>query len=385
MDIYLYNSDFQQLEVMDQYESLIWTERYSILGEMELLAPDTFDNRLFLKEENFVQIPESKEAVQISTFNAKDGLITVKGKMLTGFLAQRFAKRSWNNSQSYIPFSGNPISIMFQLVRNFAMLTTGYMGTGQVTNATDGPYEIIPNLQLATSILDHPELLDLDVDLQIPQGDLYTALKYVADLFALSFRLYPANITQTSYDLIFEIYEGKDRTSAQTRNTVVSFHSALERLINTEEVRSIETYKNVAYAYATGIPTTDPYVGVAYANAAARYYRGFKRRTLFVDVSDIQTDDVDLTTLAGRTAFQNLMNRQAKNALINNNYVRMIDGTIVDQKDCEYGVHYNLGDIIELVSDNGITSTARVTEYIRSVDAEGYSAYPTLSSDSEEA
>ena len=74
-----------------------------------------------------------------------------------------------------------------------------------------------------------------------------------------------------------------------------------------------------------------------------------------------------------------LMLQRAKDALANNNYVRLADGQIVPQSGYDYGTHFSLGDISELRASSGLPSLARVSEFIRTQDGTGYKAYPTLS------
>ena len=57
----------------------------------------------------------------------------------------------------------------------------------------------------------------------------------------------------------------------------------------------------------------------------------------------------------------------------------VFDGSInQDLSPYVYGVDYSLGDLVRLVGDYGLDQKARVTEYIRSEDASGFKAYPTL-------
>jgi hypothetical protein len=71
--------------------------------------------------------------------------------------------------------------------------------------------------------------------------------------------------------------------------------------------------------------------------------------------------------------------QNAKDALANHNYIRAIDGQSSPTSDYKFGVHYGLGDIIELEGLTGLISKARVTEYIRSQDKTGEKEYPTIS------
>lgn len=380
MDVYAMDKNFQTLDIFDEYKTLVWTERYSSAGESVFEIPDSLRARKVVREGNILSIPVSKDAVLIENFSAKDKVLSVKGPMLSDFLRQRMVKRSWDNKYGAVPTQHNPVDIPNALVKQFAQDPEGIAGSGLLTGALNGPYELIPNLQLAT-----PDVQDMspypdEVILSISNGNLYDAVKAVSDAYGLGFRLYPKNIVEDSYDLVFETYTGKNRTSLQDVNPVVRFQTALDSLTNTEELRSISGYKNVAWAYATNIVSTYFLVGYAFADAAAQRSVGFDRRTLLVQVDDIQPDDVNLTTSDGRAAFVALLSKRAQNALINNNYVRMVNGEIVPQNGYKYNVHYGLGDIIELTVESGDSSIARVSEYVFTEDENGSSSYPTLSS-----
>jgi hypothetical protein len=158
----------------------------------------------------------------------------------------------------------------------------------------------------------------------------------------------------------------------------VLFSSALDLLSDVKQMRSIANYKTCALVYS---PSADPttigtsyFYGVAYAPGTTSY-TNFQRRTMMVLADDITVDDVGNDP----TKLQTILTQRAKDALANNNYVRMMDGQIVPQKAYTFGVDYLLGDIIELQSDAGISQKARVTEYIRSSDDKGDLSYPTIS------
>jgi hypothetical protein len=59
--------------------------------------------------------------------------------------------------------------------------------------------------------------------------------------------------------------------------------------------------------------------------------------------------------------------------------VKSVDGEIVPDSQFQYGVDYNLGDVIEVEGNTGVIQTARITEYIRSQDQAGEKSYPTVS------
>jgi hypothetical protein len=74
-----------------------------------------------------------------------------------------------------------------------------------------------------------------------------------------------------------------------------------------------------------------------------------------------------------------ILNSRALDEITDNQFIKTVDGEIVPDNQFKYGVHYNLGDIIEVEGNSGVVQTARITEYIRSQDSAGEKAYPTVS------
>ncbi len=105
----------------------------------------------------------------------------------------------------------------------------------------------------------------------------------------------------------------------------------------------------------------------------------FDRRVLLTSADDFNIDNFDQSVLATlETNIQTYLNQEAANALINNTYTITVDGTVVPQSKYQYGRDYFLGDTIELEGTVGGLQKALVTEYIRSQDNTGETAYPTL-------
>ena len=61
MDVYVLDSNFKKLDVVDAYESIIWTTRYYTSGDFELYLPATNEyvallqkNRYLCREQDIV-------------------------------------------------------------------------------------------------------------------------------------------------------------------------------------------------------------------------------------------------------------------------------------------------------------------------------------------
>ncbi len=101
---------------------------------------------------------------------------------------------------------------------------------------------------------------------------------------------------------------------------------------------------------------------------------GFDLRAEMTFEEDITTDMIggDANVLA------TILNQRANQALQNDRFVRAVDGQIVPLHQFQYGVDYNLGDVIEVEGNSGLVQTSRITEYIRAEDNAGERAYPTV-------
>lgn len=367
MDLYTLDAGFQRSEVVEEFISLIWTERYATAGDFVLNVPDTMWMRTNLAEGTFLSIPnESKEVMLIETVVAKNKFLTIQGFTLSKFLANRMARNTWAEDPTSWPLTGSAGAIAGQLVRDMCM--TGHTMDG-TTVVPDGALEIIPNLILG------PTAAGTSITSAVPFGNVYDDVVSLCALDAVGFTMYPDNITDSDYDLIFTTYKGLDLTADQDVNPIVVFEPALDSLTDISETYSISAFKNTVYVAPSGI-TSHLQLVVVYSPGASGLV-GFQRRTMYMVASDVNALEEDGITPTPNLAA--ILTQKGVDALANNNYVKMMDGTIVPQSEFLYGRDYNLGDIVELRNTTDIAQHARISEYIRAEDSTGETAYPTLS------
>lgn len=362
MELITLNPDFTDNDVVDSFEAAIWTERYTDSGSVTVSTADSFHTRKSLAEGTLVALPESREIMLIESMNAKNGLVKATGPSLATILAQRILRNTAVPDAKSWELTGSPGWIMCEIVRQMC-ISGGIMdGAGIVPTGTR---EMIPNLAIG-NIADGDE-----VTIAVEYGQVLDAIKKIATTYSVGFSLYLSGVSEDGYNLVFETYNGTDRTSDQSIVTPVIFEPSTDSLANSEVLRSIAGWKNVAYAWAPSLASGGSVVGVAYQDASELVV-GIGRRTLLVNS--------DINELPVGTTLQAILNQKAKDALANNNYVKMVDGEVVPQLTYTMGVDYSLGDIIELRNDDQtITQKARITEIIRSQDDTGERAYPTLS------
>jgi hypothetical protein len=368
VNLYTLDENFLRSDVVDEFHSVIWTERYTKAGDFNLVVPYTKANRAKLPEGGFVALQGTKEVMMIENVLMEDKKLKLTGPTITKFLDNRVVRYSPNHVDRYYNFNMAPGYAMAFLVSDMC-ISGPYVSSSAY--GIDGPREIIPGLEMMSMEPGGPVAA-----IAVPYGPLYSALAQIAETYQVGFSMYLERSTPTAYYLGFKTYEGKDRTSTQSVNTRVRFSPAVDSLTDIKELRSIAGYKNVAYAFAPSNPVPGvTQSGVAYADNESAASVGFERRVLLVFADDLTTDKVG----GSAATLLSILNQRAKDALANNNYIKTVDGEVVPQNQFKYGTDYGLGDIVELQSYSGLLQKARVTEYIRTQDATGERAYPTIS------
>ena len=379
MEILLLDRLFKIDDIVEDFESLVWTERFAECGDFVLTVQDTVRMRLAFYEGRFLKLADSAEVMIVETRESENGVLRLRGESLISIFKSRIARNTFTSSQTYWTITNTPGRICSTLVREMVAPTGSFMTANSVV--ANGVKETLSGIQIDDKT--QSSLNTTTYTVAIEYGDLFSAVKKLSDTFGFGFYMRltsPDTFNNQPATFNFSTYDGYDRTTGNTTNLpVIQFSSVMDSLSNSKELRSISGYKNVCYAWAPNAPTaqTGNYVGVAYANSKVPNFTDFDRRTMMIACDDINTADVSTAPL--QTAFRTLLGRRAANALANNNYVRMVDGEIVQQSAFKYNQDYTLGDIIELRSESFTATTARVVEYIRSYDAQGVKTYPTLS------
>jgi len=365
MQAYTLNRQFQRQEVIDAFNSLIWTERYYGDSECVLVVPATKDSMAKFPPGVFLELEGSQEIMNLEQDSVEDGLATYSGISLLKWMNNRFTRASAAHVDRYYNIPAGFIGIPQSLWQIFQYII--------ITQGPDGiPNKerlLIPNIGLKSHDLGGP----LDA-IAVPYGPLYDVLREIAEAYQVGMSLTLEEVTETTYRLEFMSYRGKDRTSAQTELPVVRFSPEMDSLTDIKELTSLENYKTEAWVFVPSNPgslaTTPGHAVVDGASEAT----GFDLRAIMVFADDITTDQVG----GSAAAMLEQLNMRAKAALGEHPYVAHVDGEIVSTGQFQYGRDYFLGDVIEMAGPSGIVQNGRVTEYIRSHDETGERAYPTV-------
>lgn len=358
MELYTLDVLLRRDEIVDQFESLIWTERFNKPGDFELEIRSTPDTRRVFKPGLLLACNKSYrvmtvESVENSTDADGKKMLKITGPSLENILEDRAALAALGSTTTYPVWglTGTPGAIMRKIFHDICV--TGVLNVADKVpfiNEGNVLYPVSSISESATSItvnLDPTTVLQAETDL----GTLYD----------LGYRLY-RNLDQSQ--LYFDVYSGSDRTTGQSSLPAVVFSPELDNLQNTTEYTSISGAKNIAY-----VISPVGYVVVA-ATSVDPAIAGLDRHVLLVNATDI-TDTVPATATARMT-------QRGNEELSKARVLAAFDGEINQNSAYVYGTDYHLGDLVEIRNQDGVANKMRVTEQIFAQDAEGERSYPTL-------
>lgn len=379
MELLILNKEFEGVEVIDVFESVIWTERYNGYGDFEIYAPVSekllqsvrHDYYIWLKGTEYVMIIED---VVISSDFENGPRMIITGRSLESLLERRII---WNKTV----LSGNLQTAIKKLIDE------------NVISPTDANRKING---FRFDISTDPLITSETIDAQFTGENLYDAIQYLCDVYELGFKITLDDLTN---EFVFKLYSGVDRSYDQTTNPYVIFSPKYENLINSNYIESNKVLKNVTLVagelYDTTHDDTEAALETIQANGntfvdvglgvvrktvtvpSASQPSQLDRREMFSDARDI-SQTVNGVKQNDETYFKQLSSRGEAD-LSKNTAIQSFEGTAETTHSFVYGVHYFMGDKVQIINEYEFEGVVRITEVVRSHNLEGEFVLPTFS------
>lgn len=352
MTYLLLNTNFETDADIDNFDSMIWTDRYYGYGDFSLyLAASTSAVATYVKD-YYIWSSDSNELMIVETSQIKASqnggmFLTVTGRSMTSILERRII---WGQAT----LQGNFQAAIKKLMNENAI------------NPADGSRKF-PNLTFKDST--DPAITKLTIDEQFMGQNLYEVIAALCKIRNIGFR-----ITGTEGAFQFELYAGKDRSYDQLDNPQVIFSPDLDNLTNSTYLHSKETLKTVSLNGGEGEMPNKKFAVTAITSGAGA---GLSRRELYTETSlaskdgDRQMSDAEYTRM---------MVERGRLSLLDHRTTMTFDGEVEMLPTFEYNIDFFMGDILQMENEFGVEATSRVIEFIRSTTATGNAAYPTLES-----
>lgn len=334
MEIRIYRPDLYRAGQIENHTSLIWTRKFYEPGTFELHAPITPENLELLVAGNIISKKGSSEAGVIEDIEKEESdiknEITVKGRFLSSYMDRRLIKSTVN-------FSGKVEIAMRQLLQGVTPIPLVTLGT--LNNFTE------------------------TVEFQATMKNLLSYMSKLSRTGAIGFRFTPDFI---NHAIVFDTYQGKDRTVGQSQNPRVIFSESYNNL------------NHAIYKYNDQKLKTCAVVGGEGEGAARVYYTlgggsGLDLREIFVDAKDINSEG--LTSAEYKAALL----QRAQEVLNENIVSESLECETEAEINFQYKVDYDLGDIVTVKKKKwGLYMNQRITELQEVYEYGGMYVVPTL-------
>ncbi len=345
MDLYVLNKSLETTGVIDSYESLIWTPRYYTYGDFELYLPATDYNIKLLETDNYIIRNDSEtvmiiEKINITTDAENGNYLTVSGRSLESILNRRII---WTQTT----FSGTAENLIYKLLNE------------NIINPKDSKRKV------ANLILGESKGFTEKIDKQITGDNLGETVSAICTTYGYGFRI----TLNRNKKFLFSLYKGENRSYSQNVNPYVVFSPEFDNLINSKYEKDRSDLATVALVAGEG-------EGLSRKTAETGGGTGLERYEIYVDARDISTDAENPVTDA---EYKSILQAKGQENIKEHGISQAFEGEVLTLKTYQYKKDWNLGDIVQVKNEFGISSTPQITEVIESDSKDGYSVIPTFS------
>lgn len=348
MELLVLDTNLVSVDILDTFESLIWTERYCKYGDFENYSKASMELFTMLRPDYYLWTKGSDQVMIIEDhkikYDAESGahLITT-GRSLESILDRRII---WDQTV----LSGSLQNGIKKLIDE------------SIISPTIGD-RAIPNFifELSTD----PIITELTIEAQFTRTNLYETIVKLCTVANIGFRVTLSDVNQ----FVFKLYSGTDRSYDQFINPYVIFSPKFENILNSNYSESKKPLKTVTVVAGEG-EGLDRITKVVGGGA------GLSRREMYTDARDL-SQTVDEVLIPEVDYLAQLAQRGYED-LSENTLEQSFEGQVDTSQMFKYGEDFFLGDVVQIVSEYGIEAKAQITEIIRSQSIDGIDVYPTF-------
>lgn len=363
MEFIVQDKNFYPLGLVEIYDSAIWTERFRDVGDFQLVIPASSPVIQYLEIGNYLSLPDSDRMMIIESLDLKSDVqsgevsVTFKGRSLESILKRRIV---WKQTS----INGDPIAGLTKILNENIIACNAQTGGTQrrISNfifqqpaSGDGVYELM-----------HGN----NIQCQFTGDNVFDVVVSFCETFGIGFKVILTDSNQ--FKLI--LYAPVNRSSEQIENDPVIFSPDTESLLDSEWVQNMEEYKNVTMILGEGEGNARVQE-IAYLGSSEP--SGLDRIEIYTDASSVKSEREDGTQMT-TSEYKQALKYKGYETLAETATTTAFDGEIETTMGPVYGETYSMGDYVSVINEYGLGSIAQITEFIRSFDSNGYSAYPTF-------
>lgn len=352
MEPIILNGSLEAVDVVDLFDSFIWTERFNGIGDFELYLPTNAPGLNFILPDNFIQIKESQrmmviESLYLNTDIEEGNQYVVKGRSLESILDRRIIR-------AQTTLNGN--------------LQTGIQ-TLLNQNAISPSNTDRKITKLVFEGSSDPLITALTIDDQFHGQTLLDAISYICRSAGIGFRI----TLNSSGNFVFKLYAGVDRSYGTLGDSIILFSPKMDNLTSSQYFFTRKDHKTTTLVGGEGEGFNRKLLDV---NRPSGALADLNRREGFEDASTISSTVSGGTLSAGN--YNLLLTHRGKSYLSQHQDFEAFDGQVDPTLNYVYDIDYGLGDLVQLENEYGMSGVMQVKEYIFSEDKSGEKAFPTF-------
>ncbi|NYB73850.1 siphovirus ReqiPepy6 Gp37-like family protein [Sedimentibacter hydroxybenzoicus DSM 7310] len=346
MELYVFNKELDFQGLVDAFDSFIWRRRYSRCGDFELHLPITAENLNLLRKGNIIHKKDDREAGYIEYRKLTENVegrevLAVRGRFITGYLGRRII---WGTE--------NLNGTIELAIRNL------------INNNCISPADTSRKIDLLQ--LGELKGFTQSANFQVSYSNLLSTIEEKASINELGIRT-PIDVQNRR--IVFDIYEGLNRTAGQSDNPRAIFSKEFENVLEQEYTDSINDYKNIALIAGEGEGTERVLTTVGSGIGVDRF-------ELFVDARDLQQGEMSTEDYTSQ------LQQRGNEKLSENSIIQTFNSKVNVLSNLTYKVNFDLGDIVTCVSKKwGITINTRITEIEEVYESDGFKINITFGND----
>lgn len=340
MNVYVLNTEYEPIAVIDAFKSLIWTKRYFTCGDFELYVPADESLLQYLQPDYFLTRDDDDsvmiiERLEIQTDVENGDFYIVSGRSIESVLARRIVA-----SLTVVDAS--------EVVQGIKQLIVRHTDDGDPSS-----FRAIPGL-----VIDDSLTLSKSILTQFTGDVLLDAVTSICTRFGIGLKM-----TLSGSTITLSFYEGSE--------VDVIFSPEFDNMLNSKYVFDTTNYANYAKIHGEGQGTSR--IGVSISGVIPTP-TGFALRELYVDARDMSPDGGAISS----GDYILMLAERGREKLAQHAVTQSFEAEIEPQTSFRYKIDYNLGDIVTVTNEYGVTAKPRIVEIIESWDDTGYKAVPTF-------
>lgn len=418
MDVYIYDEGLNRIAIVDNYRSLIWANRYWDTGDCELYLPASVENFNLLKINRYIGVEGDDtmlciiKKIEIDTSYENGDYLIVTGLDCKSWLDQRIVWGTLNADGKAELFIRSMVNTSIgsgalaerQIKNNGTRLVE--LGTAQ--GFTEALTEQVSYQNIGAKIKDYCRKYGWGYRLRHDGNKLKFEIyagqdRHETVIFSDQFE----NLISTSY-IEDHTHEGNVAMTAgagegsQREKTVSGDASSVERYeiyVDARDVSRLMTYDSLTSTYGGGtiasagdyyeyilselnLQIIDAnhlawlqanYTGSVVTISGVQYYR---MQNIAIASMDTATPDTLTTVTLYDVIYTAYLLTRGYNRLAEYGKTISFTGAVEPRSTFKYREDFQLGDIVTIANQYGISVQARITEVIEVEDDNGYQIEP---------